>query len=308
MDARAKTINLLLYDGSLKGVISIEDSSWNSGELYSAPRSSVEDLLATDACSKYGVYLLLSDDKVYIGQSSDLAKRLSQHIIGKDWWESAVILTTKDDSLNHADIDYLESMLIDKAFAVDRLDCDNKKKGSTPKVDKFREVFLGQYLEEALFLMQLIGITVFSDEKHRQHGKSSGATFSIDVTDTKTRLALGKRAKSEAVAYLKESGIALGKNVSYSALQANGEDFWINPQTKMLASDWNVILNDNAALELIVLQIPEGHLSLKQGDSEGLATRADKPNLIDLLISRETLVDKRSGIDFSPYLLRRVSY
>ena len=37
-DAKAKTINLLLYEGDLEGVISIEDSSWNSGELYSAPR------------------------------------------------------------------------------------------------------------------------------------------------------------------------------------------------------------------------------------------------------------------------------
>ena len=55
-DAKAKTINLLLYEGDLEGVISIEDSSWNSGELYSAPRDSVSELLETDACKKYGVY------------------------------------------------------------------------------------------------------------------------------------------------------------------------------------------------------------------------------------------------------------
>ena len=77
MNAQAKTINLLLYDGSLNGVISIEDSNWNSGELYSAPRESVADLLKTDACNKYGVYLLLSSDMVYVGQSSDLARRLN---------------------------------------------------------------------------------------------------------------------------------------------------------------------------------------------------------------------------------------
>lgn len=28
----------MLNDGTLKGVISMEDSSWNKGELYSAPR------------------------------------------------------------------------------------------------------------------------------------------------------------------------------------------------------------------------------------------------------------------------------
>ena len=80
--AKAKTINLLLNDGSLNGVISMEDSSWNKGELYSAPRESVEALISTDACSRYGVYLLLSEDMVYVGQASDLAKRIKQHIIG----------------------------------------------------------------------------------------------------------------------------------------------------------------------------------------------------------------------------------
>ena len=104
-EAKAKTINLLLYEGNLEGVIYLEDSSWNSGELYSAPRESVNDLFETEACNKFGVYLLLSDEKVYVGQSSDLAKRLNQHLMKKDWWTSAVILTTKDNSLNRSDID-----------------------------------------------------------------------------------------------------------------------------------------------------------------------------------------------------------
>lgn len=79
--AKAKTINLLLEDGTLNGVISIEDSSWNSGELYSAPRDSVDDLISSDACNKFGVYLLISDDKVYVqymikGKHLRLLKRL----------------------------------------------------------------------------------------------------------------------------------------------------------------------------------------------------------------------------------------
>lgn len=89
MGAQAKIINMLLYDGTLSGVIRVENSSWNAGELFSSPRESVSDLLKTGACNKYGVYLLISSDLVYVGQSSDLAKRLSQHITGKNWWERA---------------------------------------------------------------------------------------------------------------------------------------------------------------------------------------------------------------------------
>lgn len=116
-DAKAKTINLLLYEGDLEGVISIEDSSWNSGELYSAPRDSVSELLETDACKKYGVYLLLSKSMVYVGQSSDLSKRITQHTVGKDWWESVVILTTKDDSLSESRFSFCHPVSVSAALS-----------------------------------------------------------------------------------------------------------------------------------------------------------------------------------------------
>lgn len=77
--AKTKTINLLLHEGDLDGVISIEDTSWNAGEMYSAPRKLIDELLQTDACSRFGIYPLLSSNKVYVGQSSDLAKRINQH-------------------------------------------------------------------------------------------------------------------------------------------------------------------------------------------------------------------------------------
>lgn len=298
-DAKAKTINLLLYEGNLYGVISIEDSSWNSGELYSAPRESVLELLQTDACNKYGVYLLLSKNMVYVGQSTDLAKRITQHTVGKDWWESVVILTTKDDSLTHSDIDYLESVLIDKAFKINRLDCDNKNKGNNPKVSKFQKVVLDQYLDEALFLMQLIGVTVFSDKK-------TGTL--INTIDTKTKLTLGKRAKNEALAYLADKGISVGKKVTYAVKQSSKNEFWANPKTDLLNHDWWLILNNNETMELIVIKMPKNALKLKAQDQNGLMVRADKTDLIDLNIDAVSLRDRKSNVDFASYVVKRIKY
>lgn len=300
-NAKAKTINLLLYEGNLSGVISIEDSGWNSGELFSAPRDSVNDLLDTDACKKYGVYLLLSKDMVYVGQSSDLAKRITQHTMGKDWWESVLILTTKDDSLTHSDIDFLESVLIDKARKIGKLDCDNKNKGNRPKVDKFREVYLGQYLDEALFLMQLIGITIFSDVKTR------GSAL-IDTLDIKTKLALGKRAKSEAISFLNDNGVAIDNKATYSVLSDDKLSFWANPRTKLLNEDWDIILNDTSRMELIIMRVPANSLKLSKDDEVGLFVRTDKTELIDLKIDAQGFVEKRSGIHFGKYIVKRVEY
>ncbi|MGN1303490.1 MAG: GIY-YIG nuclease family protein [Oscillospiraceae bacterium] len=306
MNAKAKTINLLLYSGNLNGVISIEDSSWNSGELYSSPRDSVSDLLKTDACSKYGVYLLLSQDMVYVGQSFDLSKRLNQHMTGKDWWESAVILTTKDDSLTHSDIDYLENVLIEKAFKIERLDCDNKKKGNPPKVDKFRKVVLEQYLEEALFLMQLIGINVFSD--NIQKGRISAKPH-IDVMSISDKLSLGISSKSEALAFLKEQRVILQKTITYATLKPNKDSFWLNPKVPCVNLDWNIVLNDTAHSELIVIFIPANTFVISSDDDKkGLALRSDKPDLIELRINKDTLFEKKSKTDFSKYVQAKIKY
>ena len=308
MIAQAKTINLLLYDGNLSGVISIEDSSWNAGELYSAPRDSIDDLLKTEACKKYGVYMLLSSEMVYVGQSFDLAKRVTQHTVGKDWWESVVILTTKDDSLNHADIDFLEAVLIEKAFNINKLDCDNKNKGNPPKVDKFRKVYLGQYLEEALFLMQLIGITVFAGNGNKCKTKKSSAIPQISTIDTKTKLAIGKRAKAEAVKFAKDNGVVLGKDITYATRQERKAEFWANPDTSLLEKEWYILLNDNIEMTISILKIPANTFALKTSTSSGLVLRKDKPQYIDLNLGVGTFVDRMSKIDFAPYILKTISY
>ena len=236
---------------------------------------------------------------VYVGQSSDLSKRITQHKVGKDWWESVVILTTKDDSLTHSDIDYLESVLIDKAFKINRLDCDNKNKGNNPKVSKFQKVVLDQYLEEALFLMQLIGITVFSDKK-------SGTL--INTIDTKTKLALGKRAKSDAVSYLDEKGITVGKKVTYAVKQQGKDEFWANPKKDLLGLEWWIVLNNNETMELVIMKVPAAAIALSQEGTPGLLVRVDKPDLIDLNINTSTFKDRKSGIDLSQYIVKRIKY
>lgn len=110
-------------------------------------------------------------------------------------------MTTKDDSLNHSDIDYLENVLIEKAFAIQKLDCDNKKSGNPPKVDIFKKTLLNQYLEEALFLMQLIGVRVFAEEKSKKRKKSVR-------TAAQPAINLISPSIDASIAYTSDEGIA----------------------------------------------------------------------------------------------------
>lgn len=302
-NAKAKTINLLLDDGTLNGVISIADSSWNKGELYSAPREAIHELISSEACSRYGVYLLLSEDMVYVGQASDLSKRIKQHIVGKSWWERAIILTTSDDSLNRSDIDYIEASLIQKAEKIGRLDCDNRNSGNKQKVTKFRQVELEQYLDEALFLLQLIGVNVFCEISKP---KSKSEFISVVKNSSQDQIAI--RAKSEAIAFLKENKVTVLTNANYASRQPNKEEFWINPSVKALESDWMLILNNQYNGEIIVMQVPAHSFAMRSSDSKGLFARKDQPTKIDLNIRVDNLSDTRSKNSFAEFVMCRIKY
>lgn len=304
--AKAKTINLLLNDGSLDGVISMEDSSWNKGELYSAPRKSVDALISSEACSRYGVYLLLSEDMVYVGQASDLARRIKQHIIGKSWWERVVILTTSDDSLNRADLDYIESMLISKAHSVGRLDCDNRNVGNKQKLSRFREVEMQQYLDEALFLLELIGINVFKEKPPKNQSKNNPKLISSVANSSDAQRAI--REKKEAISYLESHGVSVGRNTNYAKRGDTRKEFWINPGITVLGKDWHLILNNQFNCELIVLHIPANSFSIRNGNVAGLIPKSNNSNRIELNISAESLIDRTSKCSFKQYEIARIKY
>ena len=68
--------------------------------------------------------------------------------------------------------------MIDLAGKAGKSDSDNKKRGNPQKVDEFRQAELEQYLEEALFLLELIGVRVFKTEP-RKARKTNPRTVTV---------------------------------------------------------------------------------------------------------------------------------
>lgn len=280
-----KTIKLLLKDGTLNGQIYAENSSWKPGVLHVSPRSQVEGLLESDVCKCYGIYLLISDDMVYVGQSSDLSKRIKQHLDGKDWWEKVVILTTNDNSLNRSDIDYLEAVLISKAVKVGRLSSDNKNKGNKKKIDKFRKCEMDQYIDEALFMLKMIDIKVFIEKKDivRINGKSLAKKF------------------------LAGKGTVLN-DFTWANLSNIGDYYWINPKVEYLKQHWDIVLNDWNKEELIHIQIPANTFKIIENGTGGFYLRTDKPQYLNIHIDSNVLVENKGRVDLKPYVINKYSY
>jgi hypothetical protein len=118
-----RSIRVYLVDGTPGGLLTAEIMNW-TGHIIAAPRSDLATLLRRPETSRTGVYLLLGDDPetfggtvAYIGEGDDVGTRLRQHARaeeqgGKDFWDRAIVLTSKDANLTKAHARYLESSFI----------------------------------------------------------------------------------------------------------------------------------------------------------------------------------------------------
>lgn len=303
----AKTIKLLLTNGSLSGLLMAELLKWD-GILFSSPRSSYS-LLSNEQESKYwGVYLLVSEDRVYIGQANDLLRRINEHDKTKKWWEKVVLLTTKDNSLNRSDIDYLENKLINIARLKGTLEMNNVQLGNLPKVSRYRETELKDFLEGALLLMELIGIKVFtkiSNPVYKNEVKES--LIDNSTTDFKAHSIINKKNAIAMFTKMYHYDFADAK-VTFASLQEMKSCYWANPQVSVLKEKWYLILHNQRTMELILMEIQENSFSVEIDDHNRLIVRNDRKDQLDLNISSGDYHDKRSKCDFSKYIKKVIKY
>ena len=162
---------------------------------------------------------------------------------------------------------------------------------------------LDQFLDEAYFVLELIGVTVFIKDSSKK--KYSVLPPIPSKTDEEKELWV----KSETFAFLKEQGIIVDRKASYAKLQEKKKSFWINPKTEFLKENWTIVLNNQVTKTLYVLKVPKNSFvcSLKN-DGHSLVVRKDKPYYIDLNIDCISFIDTRSKLSFVDYIVHTIKY
>lgn len=166
-----KSIRLFLADGSPGGLLTAEIMNW-TGHVVAAPRSDLAALLKRPEASRTGIYILLGDDPnslggtiAYIGEGDDVSKRLYQHARpedqgGKDFWDRAIILTSKDTNLTKAHARYLESRLIALAQQANRAVLVN---GTAPPPLPLPEADVSDmeyFISQAKIILPVLGVNL----------------------------------------------------------------------------------------------------------------------------------------------------
>ncbi len=163
---RGFSIRIFWSDGLPDGLRVVEKSNW-TGRAVVCPRSRFPEAKSRTEFSRTGVYVLRGPSDVgdlstiYVGEGDPARPRLEQHFARKDFWTSLVLFTSKDENLNKAHVQYLESRLLSLARDAKRCVLDNANVPQLPSLSEADTAEMEAFLDEMLSIYPLLGLSVF---------------------------------------------------------------------------------------------------------------------------------------------------
>ena len=170
MMERPQTIQIFLPDGS---PTSIKIAHLTNRMIVATliPRIKLSEASSRQEVRQYGIYFLfgINEDKAkpitYIGETEDCFKRITVHNKEKDFWEYAVVISSKS-KFNKAHVEYLEYLSVKTAKEIGRYDTtDNKSTPTKPFMTESEEADLLDNFETIKILLATLGYPIFEELK-----------------------------------------------------------------------------------------------------------------------------------------------
>lgn len=167
-----RTIQLFLVDGKPTGLRKATIHGW-TGLLFVSGASAFGDLTARDEVDRTGIYILSGPDpdkpggtRAYVGSGNSVAERIKQSAVKRDFWETAITVTTSDDDLSKGHAEYLEARLIQVTAQAGRVTLDN---GTHPDFQRRRlpeadVANMEQFLANLRIILPVIGLDMLKPQ------------------------------------------------------------------------------------------------------------------------------------------------
>ncbi len=228
-----RTITTILYQDVPSGVKTIEFTNRLVKWIF-LPRIDIKNLsqIKIDELSNTGIYFLLGEnekweEQVYIGQAVDLKTRLGQHNKGKDFWNWAVLFTSKENSLTESDLNYLEKELIKKTIEINRIKVENKVLGNPCLIPNHRKADMEDFLEDLEILLGNLGFPFLQGYKQKDAKKNNDMNYFLQTKGSKAEGLLTQEG------FLVLKGSMWPKEISLSWKKR-----WINEKREDLINKW----------------------------------------------------------------------
>jgi uncharacterized protein DUF4357 len=193
MNTTPKTIQIFLPGGDPRG-IRIAEITTGIDQVIEVPRSLLAEFYKMAESSQTALYFLFSNEdedenqRVYIGQTSDLRARLKKHHTEKDFWERALVLISSKNSLTPAHTLFLESYCLQKSKEAGRYANENGTKGNQSHTPPPLKAECLDLFEEGAILLATLGYPIFSPVVSAPTpGSSEQIIYNCTASSTKGR-------------------------------------------------------------------------------------------------------------------------
>jgi predicted GIY-YIG superfamily endonuclease len=165
-DDTPKTIQIFLPHGDPRGIRFAEITT-RIVQVIEVPRSLLPEFLKMPESDQVALYFLFgeaedgADPKVYIGQTGDLRARLAKHNKEKEFWERALILISRTNSLTQTHALFLEWCCLQAARKAGRYRDENGNNGSKPHTPAPLEADCWEIYATGHTLLATLGYALF---------------------------------------------------------------------------------------------------------------------------------------------------
>lgn len=163
-----RLIRLFLVDGEGNGLRTVEISNMTIHTTL-FPRQKIKAFSKREESQKPGVYILLGLEdgkkKIYIGEGDPVLPRLKSHVLKKDFWNEAIVFTSKDSYITKTQIQYIESELIDIANKTQDIEMENGNSPAKPNISEVDEAEVNQFIDSIKLILSSLGIDIFNNVK-----------------------------------------------------------------------------------------------------------------------------------------------
>jgi hypothetical protein len=167
MTPAPKTIQIFLPGGDPQG-IRVAEITTRIVQVIEVPRSLLPEFLKMPESGQVALYFLVGasesgeEQRVYIGQTGDLRNRLVKHNKEKEFWERALVLISRTNSLVQTHALFLEWHCLQAVRAAARFADENGNGGTKPHTPAPMEADCFEIFDTGRTLLATLGYPLFT--------------------------------------------------------------------------------------------------------------------------------------------------
>lgn len=186
--ARGKVITTHLRTGEPNGIRTVFISN-KICEMIVFPKSEFDMVSQLEESARPALYILLGEDEngaaqAYIGETTNGIKRINNHKAHKLFWNKCLMFVAKDDSINKADVQYLERQSIDLATDCSQYGVMNEQQGKEISLSNYQRDIMDEFFDDVRLLSSFIGCPIF-EKQEKTRTKRGENLFHITVRGSK---------------------------------------------------------------------------------------------------------------------------